>query len=408
MKSKKISLVVMLSVLSLFAGCGGGGGGDSSGGSIGTLSLSLTDAPADGYKAVYVTIEKVQVHMGGDENMDSSWKTVTDVGNNKTYNLLDLVSGVREELGITELESGSYTQMRLILGRVPDDGINVLSLRHSFPNYVVTDSDEIHELKVPSGFQTGIKIVQGFDISSSQTTELILDFDAAKSIVKAGNSGNWLLQPTIKVSVLEEHAIIRGKVADDEGPIQGALVSAQQEDSSGNPVVYSATLTNDKGEYALFIDPDQNDDQQNDLYNIVAYKNGYKAKCVELITEPGMNLSFEFNGTLITLARPVLTGTGTQTGTLTGSVSISGATADQFVTLSFRQNLDCDADDTTPTNPVEVKSENYANLIAPLFTTPLTVGDYDVNASTYGFSDKQYDNVTITENTLTVQDISFP
>jgi hypothetical protein len=40
------------------------------------------------------------------------------------YNLCELVNGVREELGLASLRSGHYTQMRLIIGRDPDDGIN--------------------------------------------------------------------------------------------------------------------------------------------------------------------------------------------------------------------------------------------------------------------------------------------
>ena len=404
MKSRILSLVVMLALLTLLAGCGGGGGSSSGSGSgTGTLALSLTDDSVEGYNAIYVTIEKVQVHLGGDESKDSSWKTVSDVGNNKTYDLLVLRNGVREELGITDLDVGPYTQMRLILGRVPDDGINVLSRKHPFPNYAITDTDEVHELKVPSGFQTGIKIVQGFDISKDQTTELILDFDAARSVVKAGNSGNWLLKPTIKVAVLEEHSIVRGVVTDGTNPVPGALVSAQQFDDNGTPPdntddtleVFSTTLTDALGEFALFLNP--NSKLTGPLYNIVASKTGYKPKCVEVVTEAGKT---------ITLAGPITTGTA-KTGTLTGTVSISGADSTQFVTLSFRQNLNCDATVPASTIPVEVKSENFANLLSPPFNTELTEGEYDVNASTNGFSDKQY-NVTISESTPADLEILFP
>ena len=77
-------LVLALCALFVLPSCGGGGGGDGTA-QTGTLSVGLTDASTDEYKAVYVTITEVQVHMGG-----GSWKVVGSP--NKTYNLLDLTN----------------------------------------------------------------------------------------------------------------------------------------------------------------------------------------------------------------------------------------------------------------------------------------------------------------------------
>ena len=90
----------------LLAGCGGGGGGD---GGTGTLSLSMTDATLPGFQAIYVTVDEVQVHPGS--GGEGSWISVADP--DKTVNLLELINGVRSELGIAELPAGHYTQMRL-------------------------------------------------------------------------------------------------------------------------------------------------------------------------------------------------------------------------------------------------------------------------------------------------------
>jgi hypothetical protein len=136
--------------------------------------VSLTDSATDQYNAVYITVDSIEVHISGAG--DDSWQTVASP--QKTINLLDLMNGVREEFNLATLPTGHYTQVRLHLGKTPDNGINILSKSHPFAN-CNRYANVVHELKVPSGFQTGVKIVHEFDVNANSTTELILDFDAA-------------------------------------------------------------------------------------------------------------------------------------------------------------------------------------------------------------------------------------
>ncbi len=406
---RRILGAVALFVAAVISGCGGGGGG-TDGGGTGKLSLSLSDAAVDGLKAVYVTIDKVQVHLGGSESAPANWKTVSDVGNGTTYNLLELVNGVRTDLGLTDLEAGRYTQMRLILGRTPDDGINLLSRRHPFANYVITEEDEVHELKVPSGFQTGIKIVHGFMIEENGTTELVLDFDAAASVVRAGASGNWLLKPTIKVLELLDHAIVRGTVKDGDGNgIAGVRVTAQSWDdneeegdrSDDTVIVHAATVTDENGNFALMLDPGQS----GRIYNIVAYEAGYLPGCTEVEALPGMNQGVG--------ATPVSLAGSQPTGSLVGDVSIPGAAEDQFVTLRLMSALSCvDAAEPGTSNLSygEVASLNVGN--GSSYEIELTAGSYDAHAAIYDdasqlVSESVQTDVEISEDTETTLDLPF-
>ncbi|MGB6009708.1 MAG: DUF4382 domain-containing protein, partial [Desulfobacterales bacterium] len=98
---KSSAWIILFLCILMITACGGGSGGSSSlSGETGTLYLSLTDATTDEYQAVYVTIKEVWVHMGGNEKKDSNWEVVASP--DETYNLLDLVNGVREELGISD------------------------------------------------------------------------------------------------------------------------------------------------------------------------------------------------------------------------------------------------------------------------------------------------------------------
>ncbi len=396
--NQKVFVALALFGAALLAGCGGGGG--SEGGVTGKLSLSLTDAAVDGLKAVYVTIDRVQVHLGGSEGQPGNWRTVSDVGNGRTYNLLELVNGVRTELGLTDLEAGRYTQMRLILGRVPDGGVNVLSRRHPFANYVITAEDAVHELKVPSGSQTGIKIVHGFTIEENETTELVLDFDAARSVVRAGASGNWLLKPTIKVLELLDYAIVRGVVTGGSEGLAGVRVSAQRYDSTDDRLTaQAATVSDAEGKFALILPPGD--------YSIVAYvtpaaeSDGvYPPACAAVAATAGMNQ--EPGETALPLGGPV------PSGTLSGNITIAGAGDDRLVSLSIRKGLTCAG--ASEAVPLEVAGGQFANPGSYSFALP--PGTYDVHSAIY--DDEAYllqeeveENIGVTAGGTTSLDIPF-
>jgi hypothetical protein len=215
--------------------------------------------------------------------------------------------------------------MRLIIGETLPEGST-----HPLPNYVVECDDcfaptacENHELKIPSGFQTGIKLVGTFEIIEGVTTELILDFDVQQSVVKAGSSGQYLLKPTIKV--IGENAVVSGTVTDGSVPLIEALVTAQKQGAAANEtdIVQSSTMTDEQGEYTMYLVPG--------TYNIVAYAVGFDPECA--VVEALSNTSHGQDFALSAIS------TGTVTVTIVGTTDP--------VTLSFRKQGVCDAAEWT-------------------------------------------------------------
>lgn len=160
----------------------------------GSLRVSLTDAPAE-YDAVYIDIREVLVHSDASADDDESeWTVIND--HPVRVNLLDLTNGRQEILGEEELQPGQLRQVRLVLG---DD------------NELVIDGAS-HELTTPSAQQSGLKLNINAEIESDKIYNLLLDFDASRSIVQAGASGKFILKPVIRTVHLEETGAIAGTV----------------------------------------------------------------------------------------------------------------------------------------------------------------------------------------------------
>jgi len=233
-----LSLLLTTIVL---AACGGGGGGGSPG--SGTLSVKMTDAPATpDYAEVWVTVEKVRVHQS-DTAADgqSGWEEIV-LDPPRKIELLDLRNGVLAELGQVEVPAGTYHQFRLVLGDGPTDNELVLA----------ADPATRVPLTTPSAQQSGLKLnAKPFEVADGQTVELVLDFDAARSVVRAGNSGKYLLKPVITVIPMLDAGALAGSFADPAAS-EGASVSLQAYDATtGSASVLRATTPAADGSWKL-------------------------------------------------------------------------------------------------------------------------------------------------------------
>lgn len=197
----------------------------------GRLKLYLIDAPAS-LDSVVINVLRVEVNSNGD-----TWTVINDVPAH--YDLLQLSNGASAVLGDKSLPSGTYTQIRLILG---DD------------NYVCVNGVR-HALKVPSGEQTGLKLIHEFTIEPDNLYELYLDFNAARSVNMTG-AGNYMLKPTVRVQAVVVSGTISGIV---QPPDADAVVWT----TSGSDTVsafpdttgYFKLMCLPQGTYDVHVDP---------------------------------------------------------------------------------------------------------------------------------------------------------
>lgn len=157
------------------------------------LEIRLTDAPGD-YEEVNIDIQGVQIHASSTDN-GGGWKSLEI--NPGIYNLLEFTNGLDTLLGSIELPAGRISQVRLLLG----------------PNNTLKIDGQTLALTTPSAQQSGLKLNVQADLLEGITYSILLDFDAARSIVKAGHSGKYILKPVIRAITEATSGAIKGEIA---------------------------------------------------------------------------------------------------------------------------------------------------------------------------------------------------
>lgn len=174
---------VLASVCAVFSGCGGGGG---EGSSSGALSINLTDAPVDGASEVVVAFTGVQLHSTAGQTLDIDFPSA------KTIDLIKLQGGVTGALTQgAAVPAGSYDWMRLkVLADKNTQG----------ESYIRMLDGAMYPLWIPSGSETGLKLVRPFTVAQGSTTQLVIDFDLRKSITAPpGQDPNYIMRPALRL-----------------------------------------------------------------------------------------------------------------------------------------------------------------------------------------------------------------
>lgn len=178
---------------------------DTAGNGAGSLRLYITDSPIDAanVEAVVITITSIEV------NGSDGWETIREFDEAASLNLLEYQQGETFFLAEEDLAIGNYSQIRLHLDTQEQSQGNI-----SNPGCFIRFIDGTQKgLFIPSGGQSGYSVVGEFEISSNAVQAITIDFDVRKSVVEAGNSGNYLLKPNMRLIVNEEASMIEGSIS---------------------------------------------------------------------------------------------------------------------------------------------------------------------------------------------------
>lgn len=183
------ALVVLTAGLTVLNGCKKEGSNNADGTT--KVQIRMTDAPGN-FDKINLSVKEIVLLSGG--------KPYVFAAEVSTFNILDFRIGTSKPdilVASGEMPSGEITEIRLILN----------------DNNTIVVNGVTQDLKTPSGQSSGwkVKLSQNPALVPGVAYSLLLDFDAAKSIVSTGN-GKYLLKPVVRGITAATSGLISGTV----------------------------------------------------------------------------------------------------------------------------------------------------------------------------------------------------
>ena len=244
-KTRFINALTAVILVFTIVGC------NSSSSETSSLTLAIKDAPVDGATEVVVEFTGVELQPTGGPSVSFDFDSTRQIDllalqGTDSANLLDGV----------EVEAGPYQWIRL----------KVNAQANTMDSFISFEDGSTFSLTVPSGSETGLKLVKGIVVTQGSHSSFLIDFDLRKSVVNpVGQANDYFLKPALRLVDNNEAGHIQGTianvtaeldictdgvvvyvyegldiVADDEGSITSPLTSANVEfDSNANNYGYT-------------------------------------------------------------------------------------------------------------------------------------------------------------------------
>lgn len=230
-------ILIVATSVALLAACSSSDGDGGNQAQTGFLKVGITDAPVDMAAAVVVKFTGVELKPQGGPAFSIDFATPKS---------LDLMQFQGDERAVLldgeEILAGDYEWMRLKVESDP----NVAG-----DSYLQLEANGAQcEMRIPSGDQTGLKLIRGFTIGAGTTTDFTIDFDLRKSIVAPPGQTTivdtcdnqaFMLKPVLRIVDNLQVGTIAGDV--DPNLIAAQCGASDQDPYPGNVYLFGPIPT---------------------------------------------------------------------------------------------------------------------------------------------------------------------
>jgi hypothetical protein len=207
----------------------------------GSLTVNLTDTPADNATSVVVDFTGVELHNTNGQTVTINFPSAQQI------DLMQLQNGLTAALLQSQsVPSGTYDWMQL----------NVLADKDTQgESYIMLNTGAQYPLYIPSGSATGLKLTTSFTVPQYGSTQLLVEFDLRQSVTGADPDGqSYDLAPALRLEDQTQVGTLAANVDLAALTSQQLGSGAQISQCQGGLFVFAGSVTPQNGGGASLVD----------------------------------------------------------------------------------------------------------------------------------------------------------